>query len=254
MHKMSQGKLIIVLITAGVIASACTQTYSQAPLATPTLISTGLVRLSVPVGSGSAAGRRQIWAHRLPLPRPQRPAARPRQAPRSPSPARRRSPAAASHDCTRWRQRGCTSAARRRRRRSTVVPATKTPTPKAVRQHLDQRRERSGLLHASGGRIPLLHRPPVQHQSRPASVCQRHHGQQRPATRARCSPFRSLPDPSLAIAPCTIIPIPTRSPHRTRPSTEWPAEYGDVQPQDIASANGLSLSSALTVGQQLTIP
>jgi LysM repeat protein len=31
-------------------------------------------------------------------------------------------------------------------------------------------------------------------------------------------------------------------------------EYGDVLPQDIASANGLSLSSALTVGQQLSIP
>jgi len=30
--------------------------------------------------------------------------------------------------------------------------------------------------------------------------------------------------------------------------------YGDVQPQDIASANGLSLSSALKAGQQLTIP
>jgi LysM repeat protein len=30
--------------------------------------------------------------------------------------------------------------------------------------------------------------------------------------------------------------------------------YGDVLPQNIASANGLSLSSTLTVGQKLTIP
>jgi spore germination protein YaaH len=30
--------------------------------------------------------------------------------------------------------------------------------------------------------------------------------------------------------------------------------YGDVLPQSIASANGLSLSSALTIGQRLTIP
>jgi hypothetical protein len=30
--------------------------------------------------------------------------------------------------------------------------------------------------------------------------------------------------------------------------------YGDVQPQDIASANGLSLSSSLKAGQQLSIP
>jgi LysM repeat protein len=30
--------------------------------------------------------------------------------------------------------------------------------------------------------------------------------------------------------------------------------YGDVVPQDIASANGLSLSSSLTIGQKLIIP
>ena len=30
--------------------------------------------------------------------------------------------------------------------------------------------------------------------------------------------------------------------------------YGDVLPQDIAGANGITLSSALTVGQRLTIP
>jgi LysM repeat protein len=30
--------------------------------------------------------------------------------------------------------------------------------------------------------------------------------------------------------------------------------YGDILPQNIASANGLSLSSTLTVGQKLAIP
>ena len=30
--------------------------------------------------------------------------------------------------------------------------------------------------------------------------------------------------------------------------------FGDVLPQDIASANGLTLSSTLTAGQQLSIP
>ena len=30
--------------------------------------------------------------------------------------------------------------------------------------------------------------------------------------------------------------------------------YGDVTPQEIAAANGLSGSSTLTIGQQLTIP
>ncbi len=30
--------------------------------------------------------------------------------------------------------------------------------------------------------------------------------------------------------------------------------FGDVYPEDIASSNGLTLSSSLTTGQQLTIP
>ena len=50
MHKTSHGWLLPVLILGVMLASACTQTYSQAPLATPTLISTGLFVSPFPSG------------------------------------------------------------------------------------------------------------------------------------------------------------------------------------------------------------
>ncbi len=50
MHKTSFGWALGVLILGMILVSACTQTYSQAPLATPTLISTGLFVSPFPSG------------------------------------------------------------------------------------------------------------------------------------------------------------------------------------------------------------
>jgi len=50
MHTILHGKVPFVLILGLIVASACTQTYSQAPLATPTLISTGLFVSPFPSG------------------------------------------------------------------------------------------------------------------------------------------------------------------------------------------------------------
>ena len=50
MHRTSNGWLLVVVMIGVMLASACTQTYSQAPLATPTLISTGLFVSPFPSG------------------------------------------------------------------------------------------------------------------------------------------------------------------------------------------------------------
>src|SRR3989304_701772 len=50
MDNIPYGRLLFILVTGVTVASACTQTYSQAPLATPTLISTGLFVSPFPSG------------------------------------------------------------------------------------------------------------------------------------------------------------------------------------------------------------
>src|SRR5512135_2936863 len=50
MNRHSGVKLIGIIVLAGVLASACTQVYSQAPLGTPTLIPTGLFVSPFPSG------------------------------------------------------------------------------------------------------------------------------------------------------------------------------------------------------------
>ena len=50
MQKTSHGSVLVLLMLGAMLASACTQTYSQAPLATPTLIATGLFVSPFPSG------------------------------------------------------------------------------------------------------------------------------------------------------------------------------------------------------------
>src|SRR5512135_901144 len=50
MNRHSGVRLIGIMVLAGVLASACTQVYSQAPLGTPTLIPTGLFVSPFPSG------------------------------------------------------------------------------------------------------------------------------------------------------------------------------------------------------------
>ena len=50
MHNISLGRLLTIFIVGMMATASCTQTYSQAPLATPTLISTGLFVSPFPSG------------------------------------------------------------------------------------------------------------------------------------------------------------------------------------------------------------
>jgi LysM repeat protein len=241
MHKTSHGWVLVVVMLGMMLASACTQTYSQAPLATPTLISTGLFVSPFPsgqdplqvvanLGTQTAAAKTALASGGSTTPST--------AAAVSGTPATQ---AAASATPTTG-----TAAA-------TVVPATQKPTQQPTTPLATSVVSAPSSYTLQQGEFPYCL-----------------------ARRFNVNPDQLLSangiTNSTVLYPGKALTIPQsagsfpgdRAWHDhpttyTVPSADttiygvacW---FGDVFPQDIASANGLTLSSALTTGQQLTIP
>lgn len=248
MHKNTRVKLLGALLLGAVLAAACTQTYSQAPVATPTLISTGLfvspfpsgqdpLQIVASLGTQTAMAKTAQAGGTTPLATAGTPAAptvtatgtRPTSTVGTPVTTVATTPVAA-----------------------TVVTATRTTGPQSTSIVPTTAVVRPASYTLQAGEFPYC-------------IARR---------------FNVNPDDLLSVNGITdgAIVYPGRT--LTIPQTSsFPGDrslhnhpdtytvdasdatiygvacyYGDVFPQDIASANSLSLSSALTVGQQLRIP
>jgi LysM repeat protein len=241
MHNKWSDTLTGLMLLTMFLSSGCTQTYSQAPLATPTLISTGLfvspfpagqdpLKIVADLGTQTAMAKTAVVAGTV---TPGTPAT---SAPAGTAPT-----ATFGIGVT----AGVTTPVA-----ATVVPISKSATPQAVIPTNSSVRPASYTLQF--GEFPYC-------------IARR---------------FNLNPDALLAangltatspVSPGLTLTIPQtgsfpgeRSLHAhpdtytvdTSDTTIYGVAcyYGDVQPQSIASANGLSLSSALTIGQRLTIP
>jgi LysM repeat protein len=243
-------RLISITLLAMLAASACTQTYSQAPLATPTLISTGLfvspfpsgqdpLKIVADLGTQTAVAKTAL--------------AQGTTTPPTAAAAVTNTPAATSSTTGATATQGsAVTAAATTLAASTIVPATKSPTPQVTVSGPTAAVTRPGTYTLQAGEFPYC-------------IARR---------------FNVNPDDLLSVNgitdgglfyPGRTLTIPqtgswpgTRSLH-SHPDTYTvdssdttiygvACYYGDVLPESIASANGLSLSSTLTVGQKLTIP
>jgi len=227
MRRKSSVILVSLLVLGSVIASACTQTYSQAPLATPTLISTGLFVSPFPSGQDPLKIVADLGT--------QTAIAKTAQAGGTANPA------------------AGTSA----------VAGAATPRPATVEP-------------GATSEIPLATTKPGGSAGRPTSYTV----QQGEFPYCIARRFNVNPDDLLAangltgssaLYPGAKLTIPqTGSFPGDRSLMNHPdtytvdsagttiygvaCQYGDVLPEDIASANGISVSSELTVGQKLSIP
>jgi len=227
MHRKSSVILVSLLLLGSVIASACTQTYSQAPLATPTLISTGLFVSPFPSGQDPLKIVADLGT--------QTAVAKTAQAGGTANPAAGTSAVATA---------------------ATPGPATVEPV--------------------ATSEIPVATAKPGGSAGRPTSYTV----QQGEFPYCIARRFNVNPDDLLAangltgssaLYPGAKLTIPqTGSFPGDRSLMNHPdtytvdsagttiygvaCQYGDVLPEDIASANGLSVSSELTVGQKLSIP
>lgn len=236
MHSKSIGILVGLIVLGTMMASACTQTYSQAPLATPTLISTGLFVSPFPSGQDPLKIVADLGTKTA--------MAKTAQAGGTANPAAGTSSAATSDS-------------------GTQVAGAATPGPATVEP-----------LTTSG--VPLATAKPGGSGVRPTSyTVQQGEFPYCIARRFNVNPADLLAANGLAsgsaLYPGTTLTIPqTGSFPGDRSLMNHPdtytvdsadttiyavaCAYGDVMPQDIASANSLSVSSSLTVGQKLTIP
>jgi LysM repeat protein len=236
MHRQSSVILVSLLVLGTIMASACTQTYSQAPLATPTLISTGLFVSPFPSGQDPLKIVADLGT--------QTAMAKTAQAGGTANPAAGTSSAATAASGTQM-----TGAA-------TPGPATVEPL--------------------TTSEVPLETAKPGGSAGRPASYTL----QQGEFPYCIARRFNVNPDDLLAangltgssaVYPGKTLTIPqTGSFPGDRSLMNHPdtytvdsadttiyavaCAYGDVLPQDIASANSISVSSSLTVGQKLSIP
>jgi LysM repeat protein len=247
MSKTPHRLILGVLIFSVTLVSACTQTYSQAPLATPTLISTGLFVSPFPAGQDPLQVVADLGT--------QTAAAKTAQAgggTTTPSTAlavsgtpgtQAATPTAGTAPATAANTSGA----------STVVPATKSATQQATTPVATSNVVAPGSYTLQQGEFPYCL-----------------------ARRFNVNPDQLMSangiTDSTVLYPGKVLTIPQsagpfpgdRAWHDhpttyTVPSSDttiygvacW---FGDLLPQDIASANGLTLSSALTTGQQLTIP
>ncbi len=245
MHKHTSAKLIGILLLATLLASACTQTYSQAPLATPTLISTGLfvspfpsgqdpLQIVASLGTQTAMAKTALAAGTTTLTTPGTPAT------------------ATVTGTLPTATLGTAVTAATTSVFATVVTAASTSTPPATSSIPTTSVNRPATYTLQAGEFPYC-------------IARR---------------FNVNPDDLLSINGITDGSVFYPGKTLTIPQTgSWPGDrslhshpdtytvpssdttiyavacyYGDVFPQDIASANGISLSSALTTGQQLRIP
>ena len=177
MHKTPHVSILVTLALGVMVASACTQTYSQAPLATPTLISTGLFvspfpsgqdPLQVVAGLGTQTAAAKTAQAGGGTTTPSTAAAI------SGTPATQ---AAVTATPTMGTAAATTNAA------STVVPATTKPTQQSTTPLATSAVERAGILHSPAGRVPLLPGTPFQCQPRSVAVGERNYRQHPPVSR-----------------------------------------------------------------------
>jgi len=244
MHNIPYGRLLLTLVIGVTVASACTQTYSQAPLATPTLISTGLFVSPFPSGQDPLQIVADLGT--------QTAVAKTAEAGGTTTPGisvavTGTPPTASGASATATLGSGPTSGA------STVVPATKSVTPQTTT-----------VISTSAVSAPSSYT--LQAGEFPYCIARRFNINPDQLLSANGITDGSIfyPGKTLTI-PQSAGPFPGERSLRDHPDTYTVASsdttiygvacyYGDVLPQDIASGNALSLSSSLVVGQQLTIP
>jgi len=249
MHNISHGKLLVVLVLVVAVASACTQTYSQAPLATPTLISTGLFVSPFPSGQDPL----QIVANLGTQTAVAKTAEAGGETTPGTSVAVTGTPATASAASATATLGSAVTAGATTMAAATVVPATKSATPQGTT-----------IISTSAVSAPSSYT--LQAGEFPYCIARRFN-----INPDQLLSASGISDPSI-LYPGKILTIPQSAgpfpgdrawhDHPDTYTVSSPDEtiygvacyYGDVLPQDIANANGLSLSSSLTVGRQLTIP
>ncbi len=246
MNRQTGVKLIGLTMLAAVLASACTQVYSQAPLSTPTLIPTGLFVSPFPSGQDPLKIVAQLGT--------QTAMARTAQAGGFATSAITGTPPTATATATGPTPTVGTPAtvAVTTPAPATVMPVTGTSTPQIT---------------SAAPTVPVTR--PATYALQPGEF---------PYCIARR--YNVNPDDLLSLNNITDGTLFYPGMTLTIPQTgSWPGDrslhnhpdtytvdspnttiygvacyYGDILPQTIASANNLSLSSNVTVGQTLTIP
>ncbi len=246
MNRQAGVKLIAIMLLAAFLASACTQVYSQAPLGTPTLIPTGLFVSPFPSGQDPLKIVAELGT--------QTAMAKTAQAGGLATSAITGTPPTVAPTPT-----GPTAtlgtpvtAAVTTPAPATVMPVTGTATPQITTVAPTVSVTRPATYTLQQGEFPFCI-----------------------ARRFNVDPgdllsINNISDGSLFFPGLTLtIPqtgsFPGDRALHNHPDTftvDTPGTtingvacyYGDIQPQTIASANNLSLSATLTVGQTLTIP
>jgi len=229
MQTEAQGRLLGILAIGMLLVSACTQTYSQAPAATRTLISTGLFVSPFPSGQDplqivADLGTRTAMAKT----------------------AAAGGTGAPGTTDTNLTPGAATPAA------ATVVPVTGSAEPLATSV-------------VSTGAVGSPSSYTLQAGEFPYCIARRFNINPDQLLSANGITDGSLFESGLTLSIPQAGPFPGDRTLHAHPDTYTvdsadttipgvACYYGDVLPQDIASANGLSPSSALTVGQQLSIP
>ena len=233
MHNKPKFQFTGILLVGMMLASACTQTYSQAPLATPTLISTGLFVSPFPPGQDPLQIVADLGT--------QTAVAKTAAAGGASAPGT--SQATLNPNAT---AAGATPGA------ATVVPATQADEPQATAP-------------ISTGPVVAPSSYKLQPGEFPYCIARRFNINPDQLLSANGISDGSTFQPGMTLTIPQAGPFPGDRSLLNHPDTYTvdsanttiyavACEYGDVLPQDIASANGLSVSSSLEVGQQLSIP
>jgi LysM repeat protein len=230
MHKKGGWFLPGMLVLGTIAVSACTQTYSQAPITTPTLIPTGLFVSPFPAGQDPLKIVADLGT--------QTAIAKTAQAGGATMPA-----TVAPGEATAIEGAATPGPV-------TVEPATTAEAPLPTAELGSGGRPSSYTLQAGEFPYCLARRFNVNPDDLLAANGLTQGSSVYPGTSLSIPQTGSFPGDR------TLHPHPDTYTVDTADATlgSVACYYGDVSPQDIAAANGLSLSSTLTIGQQLTIP
>jgi LysM repeat protein len=230
MHKSGGWFLPGMIVLGTIVASACTQTYSQAPVSTPTLIPTGLFVSPFPAGQDPLKVVAELGT--------QTAAAKTAQAGGTVMPT-----AAIGTN-------------------GTPVGSAATPAPVTVEPGATSEAPLPTAEAGSGGRPSSY---TVQAGEFPYCLARRFNVNPDDLLSANGLTGNSSIDPGMTLTIPQTGSFPGDRAWHAHPDTytvdsagatlgSVACYYGDLSPQAIASANGLSISSTLSVGQQLTIP
>ncbi len=248
MNRHAGVKLIGIMMLSAVLASACTQVYSQAPVRTPTLIPTGLFVSPFPSGQDPLKIVAELGT--------QTAMARTAQAGGFATSAITGTPPTATATLTGPSLTPTLgtpgTVAVTTPAPATVVPATRTSTPQSTSAAPTAPVTRPASYTLQQGEFPYC-------------IARRYN-----VDPSDLLAINNITDGSLFYPGMTLTIPQTGSFPGDRALHDHPdtytvdtsdttiygvaCYYGDILPQTIASANGLSLSSALSVGQKLTIP